>query len=148
MWAQRSNILFLTICLEDCKDPTLKVEADKVYFKGVGGTDKKAHELTINLYGEIDPEKTVQSLKGRNIELVLTKKNEGPFWPRLTKENQKHHWLKSDFNKWVDEDDSEEEAGDGQSEYLSQVCLFTFFIKIIMKNISLFRFHSIHNILF
>ncbi|KAJ8666855.1 hypothetical protein QAD02_008517 [Eretmocerus hayati] len=111
MWAQRSNLLFVTICLEDCKNPTIDVSADKVYFKGVGGTDKKTHEVTINLYKEIDTEKTVQTPKGRNFELVLYKKESGPFWPRLTKETTKHHWLKSDFNKWQDEDDTDDEAG-------------------------------------
>ncbi|XP_012270719.1 prostaglandin E synthase 3 isoform X2 [Orussus abietinus] len=108
MWAQRNSILFVTICLEDCKDPTIKVEPEKIYFKGIGGTERKLHEVTINLYKEVDPEKTIQSPKGRNIELVLTKKEEGPYWPRLTKESKKFHWLKSDFNKWKDEDDSDD----------------------------------------
>ncbi|KAK2586894.1 hypothetical protein KPH14_009831 [Odynerus spinipes] len=81
MWAQRRNILFVTICLEDCKDPILKVEPETLYFKG-----------------------------GRTLELVLFKKVEGPYWPRLTKEKTKAHWLKSDFNKWKDEDDSEDEG--------------------------------------
>lgn len=112
MWAQRKNLLFVTICLEDCKDPTIRVDADKVYFKGIGGTEKKEHEVTINLYKEIDADKTIKSPKGRNFELVLFKKESGPFWPRLTKENKKFHWLKSDFNKWQDEDESDEEGGE------------------------------------
>ncbi|XP_046480713.1 co-chaperone protein daf-41 isoform X1 [Neodiprion pinetum] len=113
MWAQRSNVVYVTICLEDCKDPTIKVEPDKIYFYGIGGTERKAHEVTINLYKEIDPEKTIQTPKGRNFELVLTKKTLGPYWPHLTKDKQKYHWLKSDFNKWQDEDDSEDEASFG-----------------------------------
>ncbi|XP_058794965.1 prostaglandin E synthase 3 [Phymastichus coffea] len=121
IWAQRSNLLFVTICLEDCADPTIKVEADKVYFKGVGGTEKKLHEVIINLYKEIDPDKTVQSPKGRNFELVLYKKESGPFWPRLTQENKKFHWLKSDFNKWQDEDESDEEAGNMNSNSLEEM---------------------------
>ncbi|XP_011502566.1 PREDICTED: something about silencing protein 10-like [Ceratosolen solmsi marchali] len=111
IWAQRNNILFVTICLEDCKDPTIIIEADKIYFKGIGGTEKKMHEITVNLYKEIEPDKTVQSPKGRNFEMLLFKKENGPpFWPRLTKENKRFHWLKSDFNKWLDEDDSEDES--------------------------------------
>ncbi|XP_043289192.1 prostaglandin E synthase 3 isoform X2 [Venturia canescens] len=110
IWAQRANILYVTICLEDCKDPTLEIECDKIYFKGVGGTDRKMHELTINLFKSIEPEKTVRSPKERVYELVLYKKEEGPYWPRLTKEDKKFHWLKSDFNKWRDEDDSEEDS--------------------------------------
>lgn len=33
-------------------------------------------------------------------------KEESKWWPRLLKENKKYHWLKVDFNKWKDEDDS------------------------------------------
>ena len=56
MWAQRPNLIILTFCVEDCKDPLIKVDADKLHFKGVGGPEKKLHELTINFFGEIDTE--------------------------------------------------------------------------------------------
>jgi prostaglandin-E synthase len=116
MWAQRQNTIFLTICLEDCKNPTLNIETDKIYFKGVGGTDKKEHEVTINLYKEIDPESSAKAVRGRNIEMVL-KKKEGftTYWPQLTKDKQKYHWLKVDFNRWKDED-SEDEAQENDLE--------------------------------
>lgn len=121
MWAQRNNILYVTICLEDCKNPTIETETDKVYFKGVGGTEKRVHEVSINLFKEIDPEKTEQCPKGRNFELVLHKKESGPFWPRLTKENKKFHWLKSDFNKWQDEDESDDEGAIATGQSLEDV---------------------------
>ncbi len=89
MWAQRSNLLFVTICLEDCKDPTIRIEADKVYFKGIGGTEKKEHEVTINLYKEIDPDKTVQTPKGRNFELILYKKRKWTFLAKTYQGKQK-----------------------------------------------------------
>ena len=56
MWAQRPNLIFLTLCLEDCKDPVIKVEPNKLYFKGIGGPEKKVHELSIDFFGEVDPE--------------------------------------------------------------------------------------------
>ncbi|XP_017890665.1 prostaglandin E synthase 3 [Ceratina calcarata] len=111
IWAQRRGILFVTICLEDCKDPVLNIEPQMIYFKGVGGTEHKMHEVTIDLYGEILVNRTVKNLKGRTIELILYKKEEGPYWPRLTKDKTKAHWLKSDFNKWTDEDESDDEDG-------------------------------------
>ena len=55
-WAQRTNLVFLTVCLEDCKDPEIKVEEAKLYFKGTGGTDKKEHEVTLEFFGPIDTE--------------------------------------------------------------------------------------------
>lgn len=56
MWAQRSSLIFLTVCLEDVKDPEIKVEPTKLLFRGVGGTEKKLHEVTVNFLKEIDPD--------------------------------------------------------------------------------------------
>ena len=56
MWAQRPNLIFLTVCLEDCPNPEIKLEGDKLIFKGIGGPDKKPHELTINFFKDVDTE--------------------------------------------------------------------------------------------
>lgn len=114
MWAQRPNLIFLTVCLEDCKDPEIKVDNDKLFFKSIGGPEKKMHELTINLFKEVDPEKSKFAVRDRVIEFALEKKDGGPYWKRLVKEEKKQHWLKVDFNKWKDEDESDEEGGGGQ----------------------------------
>lgn len=115
MWAQRSCSVFLTICLEDCKSPEIKIEPEKLYFKGTGGTDKKDHELSINLYKEVDPEKCEQNVTDRIIEITLKKKDsEQGYWPHLTKEKAKYHWLKVDFNRWKDE----ESSGDEEDEWV------------------------------
>ncbi|XP_023015049.1 cytosolic prostaglandin E synthase [Leptinotarsa decemlineata] len=114
MWAQRSSIVFLTINLEDCKDPEVKFSKDSVYFKGTGGVEKKDYEVTIPLYKEIDPEKSKHFNRGRCIEILLAKANqEEPYWPSLTSDKSKHHWLKCDFNKWQDEDESGDEGVGG-----------------------------------
>lgn len=48
---------------------------------------------------------------GRYVELVLQKpSSDSKYWPHLTKEKKKYHWLKVDFKKWKDEDDSDDEA--------------------------------------
>lgn len=41
---------------------------------------------------------------------MLKKKEDGPFWPHLTKLKQRYHWLKVNFNKWKEEDDSDLEV--------------------------------------
>ena len=56
MWAQRKNLVSLTINVEDCKEPTITLEPTKVYFKGTGGPDKKTFEVSIDLFGEINTE--------------------------------------------------------------------------------------------
>ncbi len=58
-WAQRPKLIFLTVCLSDCKDPNIKVEKDKLSFKAVGGTEKKEHAVDIIFFKEIDPEASV-----------------------------------------------------------------------------------------
>jgi len=110
-WAQRKNLVFLTICVEDCKKPKIDMQNDKIVFKGTGGTEKKEYEYTFNLYKDIDTEKSRSFIRDRNIELILIKKEEGPFWPHLLKEKTKQHWLKVDFSRWKDEDDSDDEEG-------------------------------------
>jgi len=81
MWAQRPGLIFLTICLEDVKDPQIKVEPDKLYFKGVGGTEKKPHEVTVNFFKEIDPEVSFKNVpivrKSRRPNVILQKKLRG-----------------------------------------------------------------------
>ena len=39
------------------------------------------------------------------------KKEAGSYWPHLLKEKTKQHWLKVDFNRWQDEDDTDDEEG-------------------------------------
>lgn len=61
--------------------------------------------------------KCVQNSKttvgGRGIELVLQKpSSDTQYWPYLTKEKKKYHWLKVDFKKWKDEDDSDDEVAE------------------------------------
>ena len=54
------------------------------------------------------------------IEFALEKKDAGPYWDRLLKEKNKYHWLKTDFNKWKDEDESDNEEGGQDLEEVSR----------------------------
>ncbi|EEB18185.1 Prostaglandin E synthase, putative [Pediculus humanus corporis] len=107
VWAQKSDLIALTICLEECKKPVVEIHKDKIYFKGTGGSEKKTYEVDINLYSEINPDESSSNILGRGVEFLLKKKEEGPFWPRLTKEKVKYHWLKLDFHKFNYEKDSD-----------------------------------------
>lgn len=115
MWAQRKEDVFLTFSIES-KDPTIKIEKESVYFKGVNAQDKKTHEVTIPLYDAVVPENSAYVNKGRCIEMVLRKdKKDAPYWPSLTKDKKKPHYLKIDFNKWRDEDDETDFKEDGSN---------------------------------
>lgn len=109
-WAQRSARVFVIFNVE-CEKPDIKIDKKSISFRGVCAPERKIHQIEIPLYAEIDPNKSKHFNKGRLIEVVLAKEStdEG-FWPTLTSDQKKHHWLKVDFQRWQDEDDSEEEA--------------------------------------
>lgn len=115
LWAQRADKLFLTIELEDCKNPQINLEKSKLYFKGKSDSiqqdaDHSEHEVTIEFYKPINVDESKHAVRARGTEFVIIKE-EANWWPRLLKDSAKQHWLKVDFPKWKDEDDSEDEAG-------------------------------------
>lgn len=117
IWAQRADKLYVTINVEDCKNADVKFESDKLIFQGVGGPDKLNYEITIPFYAEIDPSQSKYVILPRHIPMVIRKKETGSFWPRLLKEAKKAHWLKTDFEKWRDEDDSDFENNKDDDDF-------------------------------
>lgn len=121
-WAQRSSeteadkcYLLLTINIPDCLDPKVNITSTSLKFSA----DSKGHvgdevphkwELTIDFFGEIEPSKSMHKIaNGQHYFLKLYKKELGlDYWPRLTKEKVKYRFIKTDFDKWVDEDEQEE----------------------------------------
>merc|ERR1712045_94651 len=63
-------------------------------------------------------EKSKYAVRERVIEFALEKKESGPYWERLLKDKTKMHWLRVDFNKWREEDESDDEAGGGDLEQM------------------------------
>lgn len=60
---------------------------------------------------KIGAQESLKNLTDRSFVLVLRKKEKkAEFWPSLTKEKLKVSWLKTDFSKWVDEDEQDEKA--------------------------------------
>jgi len=114
VWAQRADKVILTVKLEGCneKDTTIEIKEQSVYFKGKGGTNKTDHEVLMELNKEIDTEKSIFNNTGREIVFFLIKKESSQgYWPRLLKDSKKVHYLKTDFDKWRDEDESDDEEG-------------------------------------
>lgn len=57
--------------------------------RGKGGHEGTIHEVEIEFYGELDTEKSKFVVNSRNIPMVLFRKEEGEYWPRLMKEKTK-----------------------------------------------------------
>ncbi|KAF8795846.1 uncharacterized protein CG16817-like isoform X1 [Argiope bruennichi] len=110
-WAQRRHLLYLTINVTDCKKPDIKLSTDKLYFRGTNGEGQE-YEVTLEFLNEVNPDTSKQSVKDRAIDFIIMKKEPGPYWNRLLKDNKKYHWLKVDFAKWKDEDDQDFDLND------------------------------------
>lgn len=56
--------------------------------------------MDLEFYAEIDKEQSKIHHSAKNVEMVLRKKDlKKEFWPRLLKDPQKVHFLKTDFDK-------------------------------------------------
>jgi len=107
-WAQRADILFVTVVAE-CKDVEHKFTEESLHFKATSVDQNRQYEATLNFLHKINPEKVVTKNTTRCIEFTITKAAAGPYWTSLTNDKKKPHFVKADFNKWRDEDDDEEE---------------------------------------
>lgn len=118
LWAQRSsktdpekNFIYLTISVPDVPPSNLKLDLQptSLTFTGHSDTLKKTYHLELEFYAEIDPVESKINHSARDVELKLRKKElDDAYWPRLLKESKKVHFLKTDFDKWVDEDEQNE----------------------------------------
>lgn len=135
-WAQRNDTLFLSFECLDAQNVEIDLKKDKLVFKCFDPNLKQNYENIIEFYKPIKTEKEVNEdlekekakgrktnpnailpisgyqIKGRSIDFLIYKQDfkKEPYWPRLTKEKLKLNWLKVDFNRWRDEDDSDDET--------------------------------------
>merc|ERR1712025_1047709 len=110
LWAQRKDRVFVSIQLDNCVKPTVEIKDGSLYFKGKGGPNQIDHEVKLEFNKEINPKESRHRTGGREIFFDLLKKDDSMgFWPRLLKDSKKPHYLKTDFTRWKDEDDSDVE---------------------------------------
>lgn len=107
IWAQRSDRLYVTINVEDCKNVIVNFSENGLSFSGKGGSENQEYELNVEFFKKINPTESKYAILSRHIPMVIKKEEGGHYWPRLISGTNKTHWLKTDFNKWRDEDDSD-----------------------------------------
>jgi len=127
LWAQRSskvdaekNFIYLTINVADVPASNLKLDLKPtgLTFTGHSDTLKRTYHVELEFYAEIDPAESRINHTARDVEMKLRKKElNDAYWPRLLKEAKKVHFLKTDFDKWVDEDEQNEVAEDDFSQF-------------------------------
>ncbi|KAI8324186.1 HSP20-like chaperone, partial [Martensiomyces pterosporus] len=106
LWAQREDVVYLTIDLHDAQDAQIDLTPSSIDFKNT--TDGSQYAFHLDFFEGIDTEASKKSATGRRTMLVLQKAKK-EWWPRLTKEKVRLNFLKTDFDHWKDEDDSEDE---------------------------------------
>lgn len=92
----------MTIMVPDVEAKNLKLDlqASSLEFTGYSDTKKATYHVKLDLYAEIDPKESKINHSSRCVELVLRKKElKEEYWPRLLKDKQKLHFLKTDFDK-------------------------------------------------
>jgi len=122
LWAQRSsktdaakNFIYLTISVPDVQPSNLKLDlkSQSLTFSGHSDSLKRSYHLELEFFAEVDEKESKINHTAKNVELVLRKKElKEEFWPRLLKDSKKVHFLKTDFDKWVDEDEQDEAPED------------------------------------
>ncbi|KAL0063259.1 p23 chaperone protein wos2 [Marasmius tenuissimus] len=125
LWAQRSssseeakNVVYFTVNLPNIKESSLKYQLTPttISFKATAGDadkgiEEKEYEFELEFFSDIVPEESKKSLNSRSLSLILRKKElKEEYWPRLTKEKVKNAFVKTDFSKWVDEDEQDGEV--------------------------------------
>jgi hypothetical protein len=96
----------------------LDLQPTKLEFTGTSSTLKRKYHVELELFGEIDPAESKINHTSKNVELKLQKKElKEEYWPRLLKEQKRVHFLKTDFDKWVDEDEQNEAPEDDFSQF-------------------------------
>ncbi|TKY51475.1 cytosolic prostaglandin-E synthase [Spatholobus suberectus] len=114
IWAQRSDEIYITVELPDAQDVKLVLEPEgKFYFSATCGAEKIPYEVNIDLFDKVDVNNSTASVGSRNIFYVV-KKTESKWWSRLLKQGGKPPvFLKVDWDKWIDEDEEQEDNKPG-----------------------------------
>ncbi|XP_023539452.1 uncharacterized protein At3g03773-like [Cucurbita pepo subsp. pepo] len=107
LWAQRSDKLYLTVALPDAKDISVKCEPHGVFSFSAKGLHGASFDFTLELFGSIVPQGCKTKVGLRNIIFSVQKEQKG-WWKRLLKTEEKPApYLKVDWSKWCDEDESD-----------------------------------------
>ncbi|KAK6120210.1 hypothetical protein DH2020_046116 [Rehmannia glutinosa] len=105
-WAEREDKIYLTVLLPDAKNPKVNVDPNGTFtFSATAGADNNLYELKLNLLQNVDVEECKINIGVRNIFCVF-EKAEKKWWKKLLRGDDKTpHYVKVDWDKWVDEDD-------------------------------------------
>ncbi|GFZ19433.1 HSP20-like chaperones superfamily protein [Actinidia rufa] len=105
-WAQGPDKVYVTVLLPDAKNAKVNLEPDGGFtFSASAGADNYLYELKLDLFDKVNVEESKINIGVRSIFCVL-EKAEPKWWKKLLRGDDKApHYVKVDWDKWVDEDD-------------------------------------------
>ncbi|XP_048584215.1 very-long-chain (3R)-3-hydroxyacyl-CoA dehydratase isoform X2 [Nematostella vectensis] len=123
-WAQTKERLYLTLELSDVQYPSIDLTESRLLFKGYGhgakGEDN--YELEVNFLEPINPGESSHKVMERYVEFSIAKqKGREFFWQRLVDSEKRPNWLKINFDRWKNEDDTEDEKQEAEEEQKRQI---------------------------
>ncbi|XP_022758018.1 uncharacterized protein OsI_027940-like [Durio zibethinus] len=112
-WAQRADKVFITVLLPDSKNAKVNLEPEGVFtFSATAGTDNNLYELRLDLHDKVNVEESKINIGVRSIFCILGKA-EKVWWKKLLRgDGRTPHYVKVDWDKWVDEDEDNGGLGD------------------------------------
>ncbi|KAJ6607330.1 hypothetical protein B0H10DRAFT_2194960 [Mycena sp. CBHHK59/15] len=122
LWAQRSsqfdetkNLVYLTVNLPISENCLSNALSDPQKLPSKLNVQPGPNYFEIEFFSENSREST-RTLTARSLFMVLFKKVRAEYWPRLTAEKDRHAHIRTDFDKWLGEDEqggSESRDGEG-----------------------------------
>ncbi|KAG6516633.1 hypothetical protein ZIOFF_027102 [Zingiber officinale] len=105
-WAQRIDKVYITVQLPDARDVKVNLEPDGIFnFSATAGVSNNFYELKLELFDKVNKEESKINIGVRSIFCVI-EKAEQQWWKKLLRgEGKTPHYVKVDWDKWVDEDD-------------------------------------------
>ncbi|TXG68683.1 hypothetical protein EZV62_003618 [Acer yangbiense] len=112
-WAQRQDKVFITVLLPDAKNAKVNLEPEGVFnFSASAGAENHEFELKLDLFDKVNVEESKINIGVRSIFCILEKAETG-WWKKLLRGDGKTpHYIKVDWDKWVDEDEDNGTGGD------------------------------------
>ncbi|XP_010556743.1 PREDICTED: uncharacterized protein OsI_027940-like isoform X3 [Tarenaya hassleriana] len=112
-WAELTDKVFLTVQLADSKNTKVNLDPEGVFtFSANAGPENHVYELKLELHDKVNVEPSKINIGVRNIFCIL-EKAEPKRWEKLLRGGKPPHYVKVDWDKWVDED---EEKGAGMGD--------------------------------
>mmetsp|Transcript_28429 Transcript_28429/g.36908 ORF Transcript_28429/g.36908 Transcript_28429/m.36908 type:complete len:198 (-) Transcript_28429:419-1012(-) len=111
-WAQRQDSVYLTIDLRDVVDHEINLTSTHLEFSGV--SDGKKYACNLEFFEEVETEGSVWNVLPRNVQMHILKKDKEAeeWWVRLLKDKHlEKNSVSIDWEKYIDEDDDEPDAG-------------------------------------